>query len=106
MLSPGGHINPAVTIALATYRGFPWKKVPVSDNTAFVCFFPHILHQGYIAAQTMGGLVGAALVYANYYHAIVGIAFRFFDPDSYLADYLRRRNSCQDSRNCQSVRAI
>ncbi|KAJ7367184.1 major intrinsic protein superfamily membrane channel protein [Mycena albidolilacea] len=49
----GGHINPAVTIALATYRGFPWKKVP-----------------GYIAAQTLGGLVGAALVYANYYHAI------------------------------------
>ncbi|KAJ6584176.1 major intrinsic protein superfamily membrane channel protein [Mycena vulgaris] len=49
----GGHINPAVTIVLATYRGFPWKKVP-----------------GYIAAQTLGGLVGAALVYANYYHAI------------------------------------
>ncbi|KAJ7648352.1 major intrinsic protein superfamily membrane channel protein [Mycena polygramma] len=49
----GGHINPAVTIALATYRGFPWKKVP-----------------GYIAAQTLGGLVGAALVYANYYRAI------------------------------------
>ncbi|KAJ7134848.1 aquaporin-like protein [Mycena epipterygia] len=49
----GGHINPAVTIALATWRGFPWKKVP-----------------GYIAAQTLGGLVGAALVYANYYHAI------------------------------------
>ncbi|KAJ7079819.1 putative aquaporin 4 [Mycena belliarum] len=49
----GGHINPAVTVMLATYRGFPWKKVP-----------------GYIAAQTLGGLVGAALVYANYYHAI------------------------------------
>ncbi|KAJ7928118.1 aquaporin [Mycena leptocephala] len=49
----GGHINPAVTIAMATYRGFPWKKVP-----------------GYIAAQTLGGLVGAGLVYANYYHAI------------------------------------
>ncbi|KAF7364987.1 hypothetical protein MVEN_00369600 [Mycena venus] len=49
----GGHINPAVTIALATYRGFPWKKVP-----------------GYILAQVLGGLVGAALVYANYYHAI------------------------------------
>ncbi|KAJ6627832.1 putative aquaporin 4 [Mycena sp. CBHHK59/15] len=49
----GGHINPAVTIVLATYRGFPWKKVP-----------------GYIFAQTLGGLVGAALVYANYYHAI------------------------------------
>ncbi|KAJ7255240.1 aquaporin-like protein [Mycena rebaudengoi] len=49
----GGHINPAVTLAMATWRGFPWKKVP-----------------GYIAAQTLGGFVGAALVYANYIHAI------------------------------------
>ncbi|KAF5384163.1 hypothetical protein D9615_003364 [Tricholomella constricta] len=49
----GGHINPAVTLALATWRGFPWKKVP-----------------GYLFAQLMGGLVGAALVYANYFHAI------------------------------------
>ncbi|KAK7048568.1 aquaporin-like protein [Favolaschia claudopus] len=48
-----GHINPAVTIAMATYRGFPWKKVP-----------------GYILAQVLGGLVGAALVYGNYFHAI------------------------------------
>ncbi|KAK0498802.1 putative aquaporin 6 [Armillaria luteobubalina] len=49
----GGHINPAVTLAMATWRGFPWKKVP-----------------GYIFAQLMGGIFGAALVYANYYHAI------------------------------------
>ncbi|KAF8887185.1 aquaporin [Infundibulicybe gibba] len=49
----GGHINPAVTIALATYRGFPWKKVPI-----------------YIFAQLLGGIVGAAIVYADYFHAI------------------------------------
>ncbi|KAJ8700792.1 hypothetical protein PTI98_003784 [Pleurotus ostreatus] len=49
----GGHINPAVTLALATWRGFPWKKVPV-----------------YIFAQLMGGVVGAAITYANYFHAI------------------------------------
>ncbi|KAG6827463.1 hypothetical protein H0H92_011702 [Tricholoma furcatifolium] len=49
----GGHINPAITLALATWRGFPWKKVP-----------------GYIFGQLMGGVVGAALVYANYFHAI------------------------------------
>ncbi|KAF9011828.1 aquaporin-like protein [Cyathus striatus] len=49
----GGHINPAVTLALATWRGFPWKKVPI-----------------YIFAQLMGGLAGGALVYANYFHAI------------------------------------
>ncbi|KAF8964167.1 putative aquaporin 4 [Flammula alnicola] len=49
----GGHINPAVTLAFATFRGFPWKKVPI-----------------YIAAQLLGGIVGAAVVYANYFHAI------------------------------------
>jgi aquaglyceroporin related protein len=49
----GGHINPAVTLAFATWRNFPWKKVPM-----------------YITAQVMGGLVGAAIVYANYFHAI------------------------------------
>ncbi|KAJ7131731.1 putative aquaporin 4 [Mycena crocata] len=51
-ISPG-HINPAVTLAMATWRGFPWKKVP-----------------GFIFAQTLGGFIGAALVYANYFHAI------------------------------------
>ncbi|KAJ4490355.1 putative aquaporin 4 [Lentinula aciculospora] len=49
----GGHINPAVTIALATFRKFPWRRVP-----------------GYLFSQLMGGLVGAAIVYANYFHAI------------------------------------
>ncbi|KAJ3800031.1 putative aquaporin 4 [Lentinula aff. detonsa] len=49
----GGHINPAVTIALATFRKFPWRKVP-----------------GYVFSQLMGGIIGSALVYANYYHAI------------------------------------
>ncbi|KAF8153159.1 aquaporin-like protein [Crassisporium funariophilum] len=49
----GGHINPAVTLAMATRRGFPWRKVP-----------------GYIFAQVLGGLAGAAMVYGNYKHAI------------------------------------
>ena len=49
----GGHINPAVTVALATFRDFPWRKVPA-----------------YIFAQLMGGLCGAGIVYANYIHAI------------------------------------
>ncbi|KAF8073908.1 major intrinsic protein superfamily membrane channel protein [Lyophyllum atratum] len=49
----GGHINPAVTVALATFRGFPWRKVPI-----------------YIVSQLLGGLMGAALVYWNYFHAI------------------------------------
>lgn len=49
----GGHINPAVTIAFATFRDFPWRKVPI-----------------YIIAQLLGGICGAGIVYANYYHAI------------------------------------
>jgi aquaglyceroporin related protein len=49
----GGHLNPAVTLAMATWRGFPWKKVPI-----------------YIFAQVLGGVIGAALVYGNYFEAI------------------------------------
>lgn len=49
----GGHINPAVTIALATFRDFPWRKVPI-----------------FIFAQVMGGICGAGVIYANYIHAI------------------------------------
>ena len=49
----GAHINPAVTFAMAVRRVFPWKKV-----------IP------YWIAQTVGGFTGAALVYADYYHAI------------------------------------
>ncbi|KAH7332638.1 aquaporin-like protein [Rhizoctonia solani] len=49
----GGHINPAVTLASAIFRGFSWKKVP-----------------SYILAQVLGACTGAGLVYANYYRAI------------------------------------
>lgn len=49
----GGHINPAVTIAMATLRDFPWRKVPL-----------------YIVAQLLGGICGAGIVYADYIHAI------------------------------------
>ena len=45
----GTHANPAVTLALVLYRGFPVKKmVP------------------YWVAQVIGGMVGAALVYVLY----------------------------------------
>jgi glycerol uptake facilitator protein len=45
----GAHINPAVTIAFALRRDFPWRKVP-----------------GYIAAQVVGAFIGALLVYIVY----------------------------------------
>src|SRR6516162_10687266 len=45
----GAHLNPAVTLALAAFRGFPWSKV-----------LP------YIAVQTAGAFLGAALVFWNY----------------------------------------
>jgi glycerol uptake facilitator protein len=49
----GAHINPAVTLAWALRRGFPWRKVVP-----------------YWAAQVVGGFAGAALVYGVYHQAI------------------------------------
>ena len=45
----GAHLNPAVTVAMAVFRGFPWNKVGP-----------------YCLAQITGGFLGAALVYLNY----------------------------------------
>jgi len=45
----GAHLNPAVTLALAIFRGFSWKKV-----------LP------YSIAQVAGAFVAASLVYRNY----------------------------------------
>lgn len=45
----GAHLNPAVTLALATAGTFAWSQVPA-----------------YIIAQLLGGIAGGALVYAFY----------------------------------------
>jgi glycerol uptake facilitator protein len=45
----GAHLNPAVTVALAVFRGFPWKKVVP-----------------YTFAQTAGAFTAAAIVFWNY----------------------------------------
>ncbi|GLY64575.1 MIP/aquaporin family protein [Amycolatopsis taiwanensis] len=49
----GAHINPAVTLAFAIRRKFPWAKVVP-----------------YWAAQVVGAFAGAAVVYAVYHNAI------------------------------------
>jgi glycerol uptake facilitator protein len=45
----GAHLNPAVTLALASIGSFDWRLVP-----------------GYILAQMTGAMIGAALVYLAY----------------------------------------
>lgn len=49
----GAHLNPAVTLALAVHRGFPWRKVVP-----------------YAAAQLAGAFVAAALVWMTYRGAL------------------------------------
>lgn len=46
----GAHMNPAITIALAATKRFPWAKVP-----------------HYIAGQLIGAFIAAALVFVVYY---------------------------------------
>jgi MIP family channel proteins len=48
----GAHLNPAVTLALAVHRGFPWSKVAP-----------------YVIAQTVGAFVAAACVFLTYHEA-------------------------------------
>jgi glycerol uptake facilitator protein len=54
----GAHLNPAVTLAVAVFRGFPWKKV-----------LP------YMIVQIAGAFLAAAIVFWNYHPAFVR-----FDP--------------------------
>jgi MIP family channel proteins len=48
----GGQLNPAVTLAAAVHRGFPWRKVPA-----------------YVAAQVAGAFAASAVVWFTYREA-------------------------------------
>lgn len=48
----GAHLNPAVTVALAVLRGFPWRKVAP-----------------YVIGQTAGAFVAALVVFITYHEA-------------------------------------
>src|SRR5260370_9690355 len=50
----GAHLNPAVTLALAMFRGFPWSKV-----------LPYFL------VQTAGAFVASAIIFWNYHPAFL-----------------------------------
>ncbi|KAG8931829.1 hypothetical protein FRC01_000738 [Tulasnella sp. 417] len=50
----GGHLNPAVSLALCLFRGFPSRKLPV-----------------FILSQVLGGFTGALISFSLYYRAIV-----------------------------------
>jgi MIP family channel proteins len=49
----GAHLNPAVTVALAIHRRFPWRKVGL-----------------YIVAQMVGAFVASAVVFVTYHEAL------------------------------------
>lgn len=48
----GAHLNPAVSLALAALRDFPWRKLPA-----------------YVAAQVAGAFAGAVLTFVTYREA-------------------------------------
>jgi glycerol uptake facilitator protein len=54
----GAHLNPAVTLALAVKRGFPWGKVPA-----------------YMVAQVIGAFLGAVALFLTYRDGLVGAGF-------------------------------
>ncbi len=73
----GAHLNPAVTIALASIGTFDWAKVP-----------------GYVLAQIAGGFLGAAIVWLSYMPHFSATP----DPESKLAVFsttpaIRRRGA-------------
>lgn len=53
----GGHLNPAITISLSVWRGFPAKRCVI-----------------YVLAQIIGAITAGGITYAIYHDAIVSTA--------------------------------
>lgn len=53
----GGHLNPAISISLSVFRGFPARRCVI-----------------YIAAQLLGAITAGGISYAVYHDAIVEVA--------------------------------
>lgn len=52
----GAHMNPAISISLAMYRGFPWRRCAA-----------------YVVVQVIGAFAGGILAFALYYDAIMEV---------------------------------
>lgn len=81
----GGHINPAVSLALALLGKFPWRKVPV-----------------FMLAQYLGAFVGSAIVYCVYIGALENYNSTMYSMDTagifatYPKDFLSTGNAVGD----------
>jgi glycerol uptake facilitator-like aquaporin len=56
----GGHFHPAITICLAYWQGFPWKKVPY-----------------YIFAQIFGAFMAGMILMCQYHPQMMELAAEF-----------------------------
>eukprot|EP00095_Tigriopus_kingsejongensis_P000695 maker-scaffold58_size443543-snap-gene-2.10 protein:Tk00695 transcript:maker-scaffold58_size443543-snap-gene-2.10-mRNA-1 annotation:"Aquaporin-3" len=66
----GGHLNPAVTLAMACLRKCSWKQLPV-----------------YWLAQYLGALLGAAVVYGIYWDAFNFLEMSYAETRGIFASY-------------------
>jgi MIP family channel proteins len=85
----GAHLNPAVTLALAVRRAFPWRKVPIftlaqiagAFVAAAIVFFTY--REAFAAfdggVRHVDGAVGTAGIFATYPRPFLSIAGGFVD---------------------------
>ena len=66
----GGHLNPAITVAVASVGKFPWRKVGQKLlETSFYLFYIKVPH--YLAGQYLGAFVASSVVFIVYWDALV-----------------------------------